>query len=491
VLLAGGGAALAGIVVAAAVLRFATLGVQSFSDDELFTTWLVRMPLGDMVATVPRTEATPHLFYLLEWVVTRAVGTGEVGMRLLPALAGTLVVPVVYVAGAIAASRRVALAAATFAAVNPFLLWYSQEARAYALVTLLAAVSLVALLAHDRKREGRYLAAWAIAAALMLATYYFAAFLVVPEAAWLLIRARGDLRRTALAVAVPAVSGLALVPLAVHQADAVGDPGGVGSRGLASRVAAIPKNFLVGFSVPLEAAATVLAALVAAVALVLAWRHAAGSARMRGGVCAGLAAACVALAVLVAPLGADYVTSRSVVVALVPCAVVLGSGFAAGRAGLAALAVYAIVSATLAIGIAAEPRYQRPDWKGAAAALGPPHGWRAVLFNPPFSNAGPFRVYFHRGAVLRGAATPPVRELAVIALTQPGGFGPDVPRPPGGPPAPPPAGFRRVADLRTDSYRIVRYQSSRPTPLAAASLARVAFRGVPAVGVLQLVGPDR
>ena len=56
-------------------------------------------------------------------------------------------------------------------------------------------------------------------------------------------------------------------------------------------------------------------------------------------------------------------------------------------------------------GVAAEPRYQRPDWKGAAAAVGPPRSSRALVFNPPFSNPGPFRVYFDSGSPLRAAVT--------------------------------------------------------------------------------------
>ena len=486
-LLRGGGLALAAIVAVAAALRFSTLGLQSFSDDELFTTWLVQMPFGDMLSNVLETERTPHLFYVVEWLVAQVTGTGEVGMRVLPALAGTLVVPAVYLGGAIAASRRVALAAAAFAAVNPFLVWYSQEARAYSLVTLLAAVSLAALLAYDRHGGRRWLAAWTAAVTLMLLTYYFAAFLVVPEAAWLLYRSRPRPRDALLAVALPLATGLALVPLAIHQANAVGET--VNDRGLASRIAAIPKNFLVGFSVPAEAVATAVAGLGAAVALVLAWRRAAGAEKRTADVCAALVVACVALAIVAAPFGADYVTSRAVIVALVPAALVLGCGFAIGRLGLAALAAVAVVSVALTIGIAAEPRYQRPDWKGAAHALGRAHGWRALLVNPPFSNAGPFRVYFHRGAVLRGTVTPPVRELAAVALTQPGGFGPEVPRPPGGPAPPAPPGFRRVADLRTSSYRVVRYRATRPLPVNRATLARVAFPGVPAVGVVQVEGP--
>src|SRR3712207_8483014 len=38
------------------------------SDDELFTAWLMEKSFGDMLSTVPETEATPHLFYVLEWL---------------------------------------------------------------------------------------------------------------------------------------------------------------------------------------------------------------------------------------------------------------------------------------------------------------------------------------------------------------------------------------------------------------------------------------
>ena len=63
--LRAGGTALAAIVLVAAALRFATLGVQSFSDDELFTAWLTRMSVrphaghraADGGHAVPRTTS--------------------------------------------------------------------------------------------------------------------------------------------------------------------------------------------------------------------------------------------------------------------------------------------------------------------------------------------------------------------------------------------------------------------------------------------------
>src|SRR5205085_6148839 len=182
------------------------LGVQSFSDDELFTAWLVKMPLGDMLTTIPKTERTPYPFYLVDWVGGRVFGTSEVGLRLLPALFGALTIPVVYVAGAIGATRRMGLAAALLVAVNPFLIWYSQEARSYPLLILLVALALAFLIAYAREPRGRTLAGWATASGAAVATHYFALFLIVPEVVWVVLQAPGARRLR---------YGLAAIPVAI------------------------------------------------------------------------------------------------------------------------------------------------------------------------------------------------------------------------------------------------------------------------------------
>jgi hypothetical protein len=481
----GGGVALGAIVLLAAALRFATLDVQSFSDDELFTVWLVRMPFSDMVSTIPNTEATPHLFYVLEWLSTRAFGSGEVAVRLLPALAGLLTVPLVYAGTAIAASRRAALAAAAFAAVNPFMIWYSQEARAYPLLILLTALSLTWLLAYARWGGRGALAGWAVASVLALATHYFAAFLVLPEAAWLLTRGPGPRRQRLYAVAVPAAAGLALLPLALHQRDTVGDPGGLVGLGFGERLAAVPKNFLVGFSIPAEALMVTLAAIAAAVGLALAAR---GVRRHRPALVrlvSAFAGAGILLAVVLAPFGLDYVSSRNLVGTLVPLAIVLGFGFAQGRAGTAALALLCVVSVVTVVGVDTSDSYQRRDWRGAAAALGTAHGPRLVTVSPLFRNPGPFGVYFGSRSRLLGAQPAPVSEVAIVALASGHSFGPSTPTPPRGPAPKPPAGFRLTQDLRTPTFRVARFSAARPTVPAVADLRRLAFPGRPAVLVIQ------
>ena len=142
-----------------------------------------------MVHAIPHSEATPYLYYLLAWPWTRLFGSGEVGLRSLSALAGTATVVAAYGAGASLVSRRVGLIAAALVAVNPFLIWYSQEARSYAVVTLFVAVGLW-LFGRGLAGESRALAGWALVSGLALATHYFAVFVVVPEAIWLVLRGR-------------------------------------------------------------------------------------------------------------------------------------------------------------------------------------------------------------------------------------------------------------------------------------------------------------
>ena len=65
--------------------------------------------------------------------------------------------------------------AAAFAAVNPFMIWYSQEAREYMLLVALCAASLLFFArAWNRAPAGRDLLWWAVLSALALLTQYFA-----------------------------------------------------------------------------------------------------------------------------------------------------------------------------------------------------------------------------------------------------------------------------------------------------------------------------
>src|SRR4051794_41415640 len=135
-----------------------------------------------MLSGVASDESTPPLYYALAWLWEKVFGHGEAGLRSLSAVFGILTVPVAWrAAREWFDSARAGLIAAALVAFNPFFVWYSQEARSYSLLVLMAALSLLFLGRALRNPSPRALALWAIAAALALLTHYFAAFLLVPE----------------------------------------------------------------------------------------------------------------------------------------------------------------------------------------------------------------------------------------------------------------------------------------------------------------------
>lgn len=372
---------LALVCVAAAVLRFATLDGQSLWFDETVTAQLLHLDFGSMLSAAADSESTPPLYYILAWLWTQVAGTGEVGLRSLSALLGTATIPVVWAIARRLGGDRAALIAAALIAANPLLIWFSQEARAYALLALLGALSaLLWLRALEQPRTGRLLA-WSGVAALALATHYFAVFLVLPQALWLARQAPGW-RPRAVALALPLVTFGALLPLLLEQRSNAG-AAFIGQSPMYIRLAQLPKQFLVGYDAPLEGLLAVAMALamlagIAGLLMLLSGRGEEISARGLGETwrLTALAAAALALPLAAAAVGEDHLIARNVL-ALLPLVMVLaGVGFSAAwsrapRVAPAAVAAACALGIVAVAGVASEPTMQRDNWRGAVRALGP------------------------------------------------------------------------------------------------------------------------
>src|SRR4051794_28459043 len=108
------------------MMRVWHLGTQSLWADECLTAVSVRS-LGDVVENLRQVEVLPPLYFIVEWGWAHIFGFGEVGLRSLSAVAGTATIPLAFLAVREVASRRAALLTATFVAINPMLVWFSQE----------------------------------------------------------------------------------------------------------------------------------------------------------------------------------------------------------------------------------------------------------------------------------------------------------------------------------------------------------------------------
>jgi 4-amino-4-deoxy-L-arabinose transferase-like glycosyltransferase len=364
--------ALACATLVGAVLRFATLGDQSFWADEGVSVTLAKKSLGDLLSTIPHTESTPPLYYLLEWVAVRIFGSGEAGARALSALTGTALIPVGYAVARTLVPRRLpAVGVAVLAAVSPVLVWYSQEARAYALYALLDAVALLFLARAWRDPSSRNLWGCAVACALGVATHYFGGFFAIACSAALLVRCR---REALLPAAVALAPGVALLPLAKYQFDHQDATRWISAASLDARVKEVAERFTFLFWNPTH---DVGLALVVAAAALLAWR-----ARRDTG--ARLAAAVVAvtagLPLLLAAIGiADVFYYRNVLAIWLPLVVVLAAGLPSTRVGAAVIAVAALPLLASTIRTASEIQLQRDSWRDAVAAAQALPGRRLVV----------------------------------------------------------------------------------------------------------------
>lgn len=385
--------ALAGIAALAAGLRFATLSSQSYWLDEAATVHLVGLPLGALLHQVRVSETTPPLYFLIAWAWAKLFGTGEAGLRSLSALAGVGFIPVVYLCGRELISRWAGLLAAVFAAVSPFLIWYSQEARSYMLFALLSGLSLLFFLRALRSRSPRDVVWWAGFSALALLTHFFAGFLVAPEGAWLLLRMRT--RAVLIADAAVAAVQIALLPLAVS--DTSHPLSWIKAFPLGVRIKQVPTDF--AFSSLFQSSlvtdglwgAALLAAIVVALIVYGRSPRPAGAA-----LAAGLAAFVILVPIALAALGPDYVVPRNFVAAWLPLSVILAAACVAPRtlpvgAALAALTIGGFVWA--GVRIADNAQYQRPNWRGVAEALGVAAGPRAIVTYESGFGARPLAVY--------------------------------------------------------------------------------------------------
>lgn len=203
--------------MAAAVLVLTLVGFalrvavsqQDLFADELSTYWIVATnDLGGVISTVNSdAEITPPLSFVAAWLSTQ-VDLSTEWLRAPSVLAGTLTIPLVFWVGARTVGRGAGLLAAALTTLAPFMVYYSAEARGYAVMIALVTLSTLAmLLAVDGRRWAWALYAAASAAAVY--THYTSVFVLAAQALWVLW-AHPEARRPALIA--NAVAAAAFLP---------------------------------------------------------------------------------------------------------------------------------------------------------------------------------------------------------------------------------------------------------------------------------------
>jgi hypothetical protein len=180
---------------------------QSLFADELSTRYILAgHGLADVVSLVHTdAEITPPLYFVASWLTTRIDFTPEL-LRGPSLLAGAAAIPLVYLLGLRTVGRRAALVAAALTTFSPFMVYYSAEARGYALMIALVLGSTLCLLAAVEHGRARWWAGYAACACAAVYTHYTSVFALAGLLGWA-VWAHPEARRAAIVATAVAVAG--------------------------------------------------------------------------------------------------------------------------------------------------------------------------------------------------------------------------------------------------------------------------------------------
>jgi serine acetyltransferase len=178
-------AAVAALTLLGLALRIANFG-ESLLGDELSTYWIVGGHSLDEVLSSVRSgdEITPPLYFVLAWLSLEAGGPEWI--RLPSLVAGAASIPLVYLLGVRTVSRGAGLVGAAVMALSPFMIYYSTEGRAYALMIALVVGSTLVMLAALRTGRARWWIVYALCSCAALYSHYTSVFPLAAQFAWVL-----------------------------------------------------------------------------------------------------------------------------------------------------------------------------------------------------------------------------------------------------------------------------------------------------------------
>jgi uncharacterized membrane protein len=204
------------------------LGLQSLWYDEAFSLAVARSGWPTFWAALLSDGVHPPGYYLLLRGALALYGKGEIALRFLSVLAGSLGVPLIYQLGRVLGGRRWGLVAALLLALNPFALWYAQEARMYSLLLCLSIAGGYAFWKLVTQPNSRHWLWLTIVTALSFVVHYFAFLLSLVQFAYLVVSLRRTHRVLRWWVASQAAAFVLFLPWAVAVAAREGRNFGIG-----------------------------------------------------------------------------------------------------------------------------------------------------------------------------------------------------------------------------------------------------------------------
>lgn len=124
------------ILVLGLIIRLISLNQSLWLDEGINVLATQKFSLLGMITEYAKADFHPPGFFFILWIWTHIFGTGEVFVRLPSVIFGVLTIYVIYLIGKKIHSETLGIVSALILTTNPLHIYYSQEARMYALATL-------------------------------------------------------------------------------------------------------------------------------------------------------------------------------------------------------------------------------------------------------------------------------------------------------------------------------------------------------------------
>lgn len=185
------------IVIAGALLRLYRFDALSLWLDEGITVHVTRHSWATVLGFHGAYETHPPLYFVLVKLTALAVPELYAG-RVVSIVAGTATIPVLYALASRILGTWPALVASAALAISPLHIWYSREARMYALSALLVTTSYLALVAFHQSPRRTSAVVYGLAVLSAMYANYGAVYTLVPQVVLLAMATRKHGRHSLL-----------------------------------------------------------------------------------------------------------------------------------------------------------------------------------------------------------------------------------------------------------------------------------------------------